>query len=104
MDQELSARLDLTGPGQTGQCAPALQGTGEILWCLAQEENVSMTVNVVLTKLVLTTTAGLLVRMLVDRILSVKQGTMAPSAPVHQDSLETLSLRADSPEDPRLML
>jgi len=104
VDQELSARQVLTDLGQTGQFAHALQGTGEILWCLAPEENVSMTANVVLTKPVLTTTAGLRVRMLVDRILSVKQGTMVPSALAHQDLLGILSLHADSPEDPRLML
>jgi len=94
----------LTDPGQTGQCAPVLQDTGETLLCHAQEENASMTANVLLTEPVSTITAGLLVRMFVDRMRSVKQGTMVPSALVHQDSLETLSLRADSPEDPRLML
>ena len=121
-DLELSARQDLTDLGQTGQCAPVLQDIGEILWCHAQEvgrkldkinlgynniemfqENVSTTVNVLLTEPVLTTTAGLLVRMFVDRMRSVKQGTTAQSAPVHQDSLETPSRHADSPEDPRLM-
>jgi len=53
--------------------------------------------------LVLTTTAGPPVRMLVDKMLSVKPGTMAPSALVPLVLWETLSQHADSQDEHRLM-
>lgn len=63
-----------------------------------------MTVNALWTVLVLTTTAGLLVRMLVDRTLSARQGTTVPSAPVLLVLWETLSQPADSQDEHKLML
>jgi len=99
-----SVRQGLTGQVWTGRSVPAQQGTGVILWCLVHEESVSMTVNARWTVLVLTTTAGLLARMLVDRMLSARQGTMAPSAPVLLVLWETLSQPAGSQDEHRLML
>jgi len=98
-----NVKQGLTGQVWTGQCVPVQQGTGVIPWCLVQEESVSMTVNALWTVLVLTTTAGLLVRMLVDRMLSARQGTTAPSAPVLLVLWETLSQPAGSQEEHRLM-
>ena len=63
-----------------------------------------MTVNVVLTRLASTTTAGLPVKMPADRTLSVKPGTMELSAPVLRDLWETLSLPVGSLGDIRPML
>lgn len=103
MDQGHSARPGLTDLVQTGLYVPVQQVTEGTHLCPAPEENVSMTVSVPWTEPVLTTTAGLLARMPVDRMQSVRQGTMVPSAPAHQDLLETLSLHADSQDDPRLM-
>lgn len=85
MDPVPTARLVLTGLELTGRCVPAQQVTEEILLSGAQEVNVSMTANVPWTKLALITTAGLHVRMPVDRMPSAKQGTMVPSAPVPLD-------------------
>ena len=114
VDLEHSANQDFTD-----QFVLVQRDTGEILLCLAQEvgrkfdnkdlgydfeifqENVSMTANVLVTEPVLTSTAGLPVRLLVERMPSVKQGTMVLSAPVPQVLLETPLILADSPEDPR---
>jgi len=102
--QVLSVRQGLTGQVWTGQSVPVQQGTGGTPWCLVHEGSVSMTVNARWTVLVLTTTAGLLARMLVDRMLSARQGTMAPSAPVLLVLWETLSQPAGSQDEHRLML
>jgi len=89
VDLEQTVKLVLTGLELTGQYAPVQQDTEEILWLDAQEANVSMTVNALWTNLALITTVGLLVRMPAGRTQSAKQGTTEPSAPVHQDLLET---------------
>lgn len=101
--QVLSVRQGLTGQVWTGQSVPVQQGTEGTPWCLAHEGSVSMTVNARWTVLVLTTTVGLLARMLVDRTLSARQGTTVPSVPVLLVLWGTLSQRAGSQDEHRLM-
>lgn len=88
MDLEQPANLDLIDLELISLSAPVLLGSGVTLWSDAQEANASMIVNVVLIKLVLTTTADLLVRMHVARMLNVKLGTMGQSVPVLLGLLE----------------
>lgn len=87
-DLEQPVNLDLIDLELISLSAPALLGSGVTLWSDAQEVNASMTVNVVLIKLVLTTTADLLVRMHVVRMLNVKLGTTGQSVPVLLGLLE----------------
>jgi len=54
-----------------------------------------MTPNVLWTEHVSITTVDLHVKMLVDRMLNARRGTMEPSVLVHQDMLEILSQHAD---------
>jgi len=102
--QALSARQALTGQELTGQYVPVQLGTGETHWCHAQEESVSTTVSVRWTEPVSTTTAGLLVRTPAVRMLSVRQGTMEQSAPVHLALWGILLQLVDSQEELRLTL
>jgi len=104
VDLELHVNPALIGLEPTSLSVRAQLASEEIPLHDALEASASTTVNVVLTRPASTTIADLLVRTPVDRTLSVRPGTTEPSAPVLQDSLEILSLPADSQEGHRLML
>lgn len=73
------ASLEVTGLDQTGPFVLVPLDSGEILWYLVQEESVKMILNVAPAKHVLTLSAKILVKMLVELELNVNQSTMVLS-------------------------
>jgi len=80
--QEPPARLASIDQERIVLCAHVLLDLEEIPSSDVQEASVSTTVNVLWIELVTTTIVDLLVRTHVDRMLSVRQGTMEPSVHV----------------------
>jgi len=85
---ELSVKLGSTDQELTDLSVPVQLATEAILSFDAPEENVSMTVNVLWTELVLISTADPRARMRAVRTRSVRHGTTERSVPVHQDTSE----------------
>lgn len=79
---ELDVNLAQTDLVETDLSVLALLALEEIHWCLAQEVNVKMTVNVPLLRLVSTSNVRILAKMLVELVPIAKQLIMVLFAPV----------------------